>query len=90
MAVTDEVEGWARGLDALMGRIAPRFGRVEPRRRARAYLQGLLAPVVTTLMFLAILSVAFGRGDRMVGDLPFLEFLAPGLIMMAIIQNAFA
>ena len=45
MAVTDEVAGWARGLDVLMGRIAPRFGRVEPRRRARAYLKGLLAPV---------------------------------------------
>ena len=26
-------------------RIAPRFGRAEPRRRARAYLRGLLAPV---------------------------------------------
>jgi SRSO17 transposase len=36
---------WARGLDALAARLAPRFGRKEPRRRARAYLQGLLAPV---------------------------------------------
>ena len=26
----------------------------------------------------------------MIGDLPFLRFLAPGLIMMAIVQNAFA
>jgi SRSO17 transposase len=40
-----EVEGWAHGLDGLAGRIAPRFGRREPRRRARAYLKGLLAPV---------------------------------------------
>ena len=45
MAGREDVAGWARGLDALAGRIAPRFGRVEPRRRARAYLQGLLAPV---------------------------------------------
>ena len=45
MAVTNDVEGWARGLDGLAARIAPRFGRLEPRRRARAYLQGLLAPV---------------------------------------------
>src|SRR3954447_8626026 len=28
-----------------MGRLGPRFGRVEPRRRALAYLRGLLAPV---------------------------------------------
>jgi SRSO17 transposase len=41
----DEAAAWARGLDALVERIAPRFGRVEPRRRARAYLRGLLAPV---------------------------------------------
>ena len=45
MAGLEDVEDWARGLDALAARIAPRFGRVEPRRRARAYLQGLLAPV---------------------------------------------
>jgi SRSO17 transposase len=45
MAATDDAVEWARGLDALAARIAPRFGRVEPRRRARAYLKGLLAPV---------------------------------------------
>jgi SRSO17 transposase len=32
-------------LDALYARVAGRFGRVEPRRQARAYLTGLLAPV---------------------------------------------
>src|SRR5918999_3887606 len=45
MAAMDEAADWARGLDELAERIAPRFGRVEPRRRARAYLRGLLAPV---------------------------------------------
>lgn len=33
------------GLDSLFARVAGRFGRVEPRRQARAYLIGLLAPV---------------------------------------------
>ena len=32
--------GWAAGLDALHGRIAPRFGRAEPRRRALASCSG--------------------------------------------------
>ena len=32
-------------LDEVMGRIAPRFGRAEPRRRALAYLRGLLSPL---------------------------------------------
>jgi len=36
---------WARGLDAVMGRLEARFGRVEPRRRALAYLRGLLSPI---------------------------------------------
>ena len=44
MAVTDEAVDWAGGLDALVERIAPRFRRIEPGRRVRAYLQGLLAP----------------------------------------------
>src|SRR5690348_11918831 len=45
MTDVNEVEGWARGLDELAQRLAPRFGRVEPRRRALAYLRGLLAPL---------------------------------------------
>src|SRR3712207_2387814 len=41
----EDVADWARELDRVGRRIAPRFGRVEPRRRAMAYLRGLLAPV---------------------------------------------
>jgi SRSO17 transposase len=45
MVARDEVVDWAGGLEALVELIAPRFCRVEPRRRVRAYLQGLLCPV---------------------------------------------
>jgi SRSO17 transposase len=45
MVAMDEAADWARGLDALVERIAPRFCRIEARRRARAYLAGLLCPV---------------------------------------------
>jgi SRSO17 transposase len=34
---------WQAGLDELLGRVAARFPRVEPRRRARAFVLGLLA-----------------------------------------------
>jgi SRSO17 transposase len=45
MTDVSEAEGWAKGLDEVMARLAPRFVRVEPRRRALVYLRGLLAPV---------------------------------------------
>ena len=35
--------GWQTGLEGLLGRVAGRFGRVEPRRRAKAFVYGLLA-----------------------------------------------
>jgi len=45
MVARDEAVDWARGLDGLVEQIAPRFRRIEPRRRVRAYLQGLVFPV---------------------------------------------
>jgi SRSO17 transposase len=45
MTPASEAHRWADQLDDLVARIAPRFSRVEPRRRARAYLQGLLSPL---------------------------------------------
>jgi len=40
-----EVQAWAAGLEAVHTRISPRFARAEPRRRALAYLRGLLGNV---------------------------------------------
>src|SRR3954467_10553751 len=45
MAATDEAVDWGRGLDRLVERIAPCFRRIEPGRRVRAYLEGLLCPI---------------------------------------------
>lgn len=62
----------------------------EVRRFLKVPLQTVAAPLVTTMMFLLVFSVALGRAGREIQGVPFLDFLAPGLIMMAIIQNAFA
>jgi len=63
----------------------------EVRRFTKVYTQTMLAPVVTTLLFLAVFSLAIGsRASAFVNGVPFVEFLAPGLVMMAIAQNAFA
>jgi SRSO17 transposase len=45
MMTRRDVQGWSGGLEAVLERIAPRFARAEPRRRAASYLRGLLAPV---------------------------------------------
>lgn len=80
---------------------ARRFGRVnwlglatmirrEVMRFLNVYTQTVLAPVATSVLFMTVFTLAFGarRGD--VGDIPFAEFLAPGILMMVVIQNAFA
>jgi SRSO17 transposase len=41
----DDLALWAAGLDDLFALVAGRFGRVETRRQARAYVGGLLAPL---------------------------------------------
>jgi len=62
----------------------------EIRRFSKVYIQTILAPVITTLVFLAIFTLAIGNLRGEINGIPFIEFLAPGLIMMAIIQNSFA
>ena len=62
----------------------------EVRRFVKVYTQTIIAPMATTLLFLAIFALALGRAVQVVGGVPFLEFLAPGLIIMAIAQNSFA
>ncbi len=62
----------------------------EVRRFVKVGMQTIAAPVVTTLLFLAIFLLALSGQQRSVAGVPFLAFLAPGLIMMAMVQNAFA
>ncbi|HEY4136152.1 MAG TPA: ABC transporter permease [Alphaproteobacteria bacterium] len=64
--------------------------RKEVSRFLVVYNQTLAAPLVTTLLFLAVFTLALGRGASVVEGVPFTLFLAPGLIMMSMIQNAFA
>ncbi len=62
----------------------------EVRRFMKVQLQTVWGPAITTLLYLAIFTIALGRGDYMVLGVPFADFIAPGLIVMAMIQNAFA
>jgi ABC-2 type transport system permease protein len=66
----------------------------EVRRFFKVQLQTVWAPAITTLLFLVIFTVALGRAGRTVdiGDahIPFADFIAPGLIVMGMLQNGFA
>lgn len=62
----------------------------EVRRFLKVQTQTIWAPAVTTLLFLVIFTVAMGRGTREILGVPFATFVAPGLIMMGMMQNSFA
>lgn len=62
----------------------------EVRRFFKVQMQTVWAPAVTTLLYLVIFTVALGREGKTVLGVPFADFIAPGLIVMAMIQNSFA
>ncbi|MGI1660818.1 ABC transporter permease [Palleronia sp. KMU-117] len=62
----------------------------EVRRFLNVWSQTLLAPLATAGLFLAVFALAIGPARGAVMGVPFLHFLVPGIIMMTVIQNAFA
>ncbi len=61
----------------------------EVRRFFKVQTQTIWAPAATTLLQLMIFSVALGGAGREVLGVPFAAFVAPGLIVMGMMQNAF-
>jgi ABC-2 type transport system permease protein len=62
----------------------------EVRRFFKVQLQTVWAPAITTLLYLIIFTVALGRVKPTVLGVSFADFIAPGLIIMGMMQNAFA
>lgn len=64
----------------------------ETRRFWKVGMQTLFAPVVSSLLMLFVFKLAFDQGGRATspGGVSFETFLAPGVVMMAILNNAFA
>lgn len=78
-----------------------RFGRVnwlgtwtlirrEIRRFMNVWSQTVMAPLINAGLFLMIFTIAIGPGRGDVMGVPFMTFLAPGILTMTVIQNAFA
>ncbi len=59
-------------------------------RFLKVSIQTILTPVVTVLLYLLIFSSVIARNREMLPGVDFLTFLVPGLVVMAMLQNAFA
>ncbi|WP_295497122.1 ABC transporter permease [Sphingorhabdus sp. EL138] len=62
----------------------------EVRRFFKVQMQTVWAPSITTLLYLIIFTVALGSVKPIVLGVSFADFIAPGLIIMGMMQNAFA
>ena len=62
----------------------------ETLRFLSVFGQTIVGPVVTSILFLLVISLAIGEDRQNVLGVTFIEFLAPGLIAMQIIQQAFS
>ncbi|MBL1419245.1 MAG: ABC transporter permease [Alphaproteobacteria bacterium] len=78
-----------------------KFGRVnwlglytlytkEVMRFMSIYLQTIIAPVISMMLFLAIFTISIGKFRAEINGVEFIIFIVPGLIMNAMMQNAFA
>lgn len=78
-----------------------RFGRVnwlglytlarrEIMRFMNVWQQTIFAPLMTAGLFVVVFALALGRDRGEVMGLPYMAFLGPGILMMTVIQNAFA
>lgn len=64
----------------------------EVGRFIKVAMQTLFAPAVSTLLLMTVFKLAFGNRGELTGDfagIAYQNFLAPGLIIMAVLQNAF-
>ena len=62
----------------------------EVNRFFKIFFQTVAAPIATSLLFMVIFTVALGDLRPDINGIPFIKFLAPGLIMMSVLQQAFA
>ncbi len=61
--------------------------RKENRRFLKVWRQTIVSPIISSLLYFVVFAPIFG--DRLVQGVPYLVFIAPGLVMMGVITNAF-
>jgi ABC-type multidrug transport system permease subunit len=61
----------------------------EVRRFTKVWTQTLLSPLLTSLLYIVVFGYGLGSRIREVGDIPYLEFVLPGLVLMSIITGSY-
>lgn len=61
----------------------------EIRRFAKVVVQTIVTPLINSSLYLLIFGVSLGKNIDMEGDITYLAFLIPGLVMMGCLNNAF-
>jgi len=64
--------------------------RKEIKRFTRIWIQTLLPPAITMVLYFVIFGKLIGSRIGDMGGFSYIEFVAPGLIMMAVLTNAYA
>ena len=62
----------------------------EVYRFLKVGIQTVIGPAISSLLFLAIFTLALGRSINSINGVALAHFIAPGLIMMTMLQNSFA
>lgn len=77
-----------RGLEVDLVALRTLFAK-EVRRFTKVWLQTVLSPLVTTSLYFLVFGVALGSRLRTVGEVPYVEFVVPGLMMLSMINASF-
>ncbi len=61
----------------------------EVRRFVRVWTQTLLAPLLTSVLYILVFGYGLGSRIREAAGVPYLEFILPGLVLMSVITAAY-
>lgn len=61
----------------------------EVRRFSKVWLQTVLSPIVTTSLYFLVFGLALGSQLKTINGVPYVQFVIPGLIMLAMVNAAF-
>ena len=62
----------------------------EIHRFLKVYHQTIISPIISALIFLSVFTLAIGEHQANINGIPFINFMGYGLIIMTILQTAFA